>query len=404
MSYDKKMCPLPQDDESLKPASYGKKALLMALMCVALMLGILAIWLMTYSRETLNREVSENIVTQWGNSIYLSGPEAKKNLDDGDKVCPVDFNCDAEVKTTSLHRGIYEAEVFTANISMSGYFNRDSLLQFGDTIVLEVGLTTKQIVNVDALKIDGKEIQWSKSTDRIFAKVDLKDLAEKVEFSTGMSVRGSAAIFINQIGRTNSITINGEAPNPSFNGNSLPIQRSQRGGRFSAKWNDNVSYGETYTGESDYVGTKFLVGVDRYQKVERSMKYSFIIIILTFLSVFCIEILKKQPIPLLNYFLIGSALIIFYSLLLSFSELVPFGFAYLIASAMTVTLISAYLWKILRSLKLGLSIGAALSLMYSVCYIMLSISNYALLIGSLLLFFALAASMYASLKLKVCDR
>ena len=130
------------------------------------------------------------------------------------------------------------------------------------------------------------------------------------------------------------------------------------------------------------------------------MKYSFVIIILTFISVLFVEIMRKQPIPLLNYFLIGAALLIFYSLLLSFVELIAFGFAYLIASGMTVALITGYVWKMLQSRNLGISIGGVLSLMYLFCFIMLSISTYALLFGSLLLFFSLAAMMYASLKIK----
>lgn len=59
-----------------------------------------------------------------------------------------------------------------------------------------------------------------------------------------------------------------------------------------------------------------------------------------------------------------------------------------------------YMWKMLQSRKLGLSIGGVLSLMYLFCCIMLSISTYALLFGSLLLFFSLAVMIYASLKLK----
>jgi inner membrane protein involved in colicin E2 resistance len=38
--------------------------------------------------------------------------------------------------------------------------------------------------------------------------------------------------------------------------------------------------------------------------------------------------------------------------------------------------------------------------MYLFCYMMLTTSTYALLLGSLILFFALAAIMYASLKVK----
>nr|WP_305156607.1 inner membrane CreD family protein [uncultured Muribaculum sp.] len=372
----------------------------MGMMCCVLMFGVLAIWIMSYSRESSNKEVAESIVKQWGKGVYIQGLTAKENLDSTEWVRPAKFDCQAEVETQSLHRSIYEAEVFTANVSMSESFDRDSLRALGDTVVLELRVTTKQIVKLNPLKICEKEIPWCKSDYYLFAKINLDELPERIEFSTAFEVRGSEALFIKPIGENSTVTINGEASNPSYNGYSLPIERSHRGSRFSAKWEDSVSDGITYTDGLGFVGTNFLVGVDRYQKVERSMKYSFIIIILTFISVLFVEIMRKQPIPLLNYFLIGAALIIFYSLLLSFVELIPFGFAYLIASTMTVVLITGYIWKMLQSRKLGISIGGVLSLMYIFCYIMLSISTYALLFGSLLLFFSLAAMMYASLNLK----
>lgn len=400
MISDNQTTPPPFPYDNHKPVSYGKKIFLMGLMCCVLMFGVLAIWLMSYSRESSNKEVAESITAQWGNSVYITGPTAKVNIGKFFGQIPITFECHSEVITKSLHRSIYEAEVFTANVNMSGSFDRDSLRLLGDTVVFELDVITKQIVKLHSLKVCGKTIPWHKSDYYLFAKVDLNDLPEKIDFSTDFEVRGSKALFIKQIGETSTITINGEASNPSFNGCSLPIERNSRGGRFAAKWEDAVPAGVKYTDELGFVGTNFLVGVDRYQKVVRSMKYSFIIIILTFISVLFVEIIRKQPIPLLNYFLIGAALIIFYSLLLSFVELIPFGFAYLIASAMTVALITGYMWKMLQSRKLGLSIGGVLALMYLFCYIMLSISTYALLFGSLLLFFSLAAMMYASLKLK----
>ena len=402
---DNNMVPPPLPSEYRKPVSYGKKVFLMGLMCCVLMFGVLAIWIMSYSRESFNKKVAESIDNQWGKSVYIQGPAVKENLDSNDWVRPLKFDCQAEVETKSLHRSIYEAEVFTANVNMSGAFKRDSLQSLGDTVVFELGVVTNQIVKLNPLKICEKEIPWHKSDDYLFVKVNLNELPENITFSTAFDVRGSEALFIKQIGENSSVTINGEASNPSFSGYSLPIERSQtHRGRFAAKWEDSVSDGVTYTDNLGFVGTNFLVGVDRYQKVERSMKYSFIIIILTFISVLFVEIMRKQSIPLLNYFLVGAALIIFYSLLLSFVELIPFGFAYLIASAMTVSLVSSYMWKMLQSCNLGLSIGGVLSLMYLFCYIMLSISTYALLFGSLLLFFSLAALMYASLKLKNMTR
>lgn len=373
----------------------------MGLLCCVLMLGVAAIWLMNYSREDSNVKVAEGILEQWGKSVYINGPTAKKNLDSSNRVTPQKFDCKAEVETKSLHRGIYEAEVYTANINILGSFSRDSLLALGDSVVLELGVDTKQLLKVNPLEICGKKFEWHKSDYFLFVKIELDKLPDIVEFSTGFDIRGSEAIFIRQVGVQSTVTINGEAANPSFNGYSLPIERSLSNGRqFTATWKQSVSEGGTYTDGFGYVGADFLVGVDRYQKVERSLKYSFIIILLTFISVLVVEINRKQPIPLLNYFLIGGALVIFYSLLLSFVELIPFGLAYLIASAMTVFLITGYMWKMLKSHNLGLTIGVVLAVMYLFCYVLLSMSTFALLLGSLLLFFSLAAMMYASLKIK----
>ena len=211
----------------------------------------------------------------------------------------------------------------------------------------------------------------------------------------------SGSLFVKQIGENSNIIIDGQARNPSFYGSSLPDERIIRDRNFRASWaSEDDRIGQTYENGDGYVGTKFLVGVDRYQKVARALKYAFIIILLTYLSVLFTEMITKRNIPLLNYFLIGAALIIFYSLLLSMSEHVSFGIAYLIAAAMTVLLITGYMWKMLGSRKVAIIIGLILTGMYGSCYIMLTLSTYALLLGSLLLFAALAAVMYGSLKLQ----
>ena len=115
--------------------------------------------------------------------------------------------------------------------------------------------------------------------------------------------------------------------------------------RFSASWQDSGLHSGS---DSEYAGAEFLIGVDRYQKVSRSLKYAFIIIMLTYISVLLAEVVDEAaPIPLLNYFLIGAALILFYSLLLAFSEHMSFGASYMIASFMTVALIAGYMWRIL---------------------------------------------------------
>lgn len=381
-----------------KRMSLGVKILLLGLQCGLLMFGALAIWIMSYSRDERNKDVAEQIVSEWGDSVYITGPTAQKNLESVAWVRPSTFTCDANVETKSLHRNIYEAEVFNANIKLAGSFNRDSLSILSDTIFIELGVDTKRIAKLADLKIGGQTVNWSKSDYYLFAKVDISDMPEVIEFSTDFDIHGSGALFIKQIGEESVVTIDGEAPNPSFDGRSLPNEREIRGNRFSARWESEVvSAGVVQTDEFQFVGTNFLIGVDRYQKVSRTLKYAFIIILLTYISVLFTEVVLKRDIPLLNYFLIGAALILFYSLLLSFVGHLSFGISYLIASAMTVALISGYMWKMLPSRKVGLVMGAILTGLYVSCYILLSLSTYALLLGSLILFIALGAMMYGSL-------
>lgn len=380
--------------------SYGTKVLLLGLQCMVLMIGALMVFAISDSREQRNRHVAAQIAEEWGGTVHIQGPTAGNRQGAVRWIRPQTFICDAKVSTRSLHRNIYEAEVFDAKVSMSGTFGKDSLAAIGDTILIEVRLDPSRITGLSPLKIGDKSVEWRKSDNCLKATVESRDITRNAEFSTDFDIHGSGGLFIKQIGRESTVDISGDAPNPSFSGSRLPNEREIQDRQFNARW---VSMDEqidlAYEEESGYVGTNFLVGVDRYQKVARALKYSFIIILLTYLSVLLTEMMTGRNIPLLNYFLIGAALIIFYSLLLSFSEHVSFGMAYLIAAAMTVLLITGYMWRMLGAAKVAVMIGLILTGMYVVCYILLTLSTYALLLGSLMLFAALAAVMYASLKL-----
>lgn len=392
--------PPPFVPDNQPKMSYGKKIFMLGLICCTLMFGVLAVWIMSEDREFSSRNVAREIVDKWGKNVYIQGPVVKESLDSTAFLRPQSFDCDASVETISLHRGIYEAEVFNAHVIMSGTFNRDSLLQFGETVFVKIDVKTKQIDKLSALTIGGEKVEWSKAKDYLYTKVNIAGLPENIDYSAEFDVKGSAAISIKKIANQSSITIGGDATNPSFDGDDLPGDRDVNDMLFYATWNNDVPTGIDMDDDLGFAEAKFLVGVDRYQKVIRSMKYSFILIFLTFLAVLFVEIMKKRPIPLLNYFLIGVAIILFYFLLLSFVELIPFAFSYLLAAAMTILLISGYIWKMLNSRSMGLTICGSLTVMYGFCYIMLSINTYALLIGSLILFIALAAMMYGSLKLK----
>ncbi len=381
--------------------SFGVKLIILGLQCALLMIGALAIWILAYSRDNRNKDVADQIVKEWGGEVTIKGPIASENPDSALTLFPSTFNCETKVDTKSLHRNIFEAEVFNAHVVISGTYNKEKLAANSDSMYVELNLPTDQLAKLSPLKICGESVEWNRAAHRLYTEVDISKMPIIMEFSIDFDIHGAESIFINQIGEKSFVTIDGEAQNPSFSGSSLPNERFFSGKQFSAQWStDMATYEGSRYDDSRSVGTIFLVGVDRYQKVTRSLKYSFMIILLTYASVLFAEIVMKRNIPPFNYFLIGAALIIFYILLLSFSEHLRFWMAYLIAAGMTVGLVTGYMWRMLGSRKIAIAIGTILIGMYVSCYILLTLSTYSLLLGSLILFIALAGMMYGSLQLK----
>ena len=148
---------------------------------------------------------------------------------------------------------------------------------------------------------------------------------------------------------------------------------------------------EEFTGRR--LGVSFVDPVDQYLKTDRAIKYALLFITLTFAGFFLFEVLKRLSVHPVQYGLVGAALALFYLLLLSLSEHVGFAAAYLLSSAGCVGLIAFYVTHILRSLVWGLRFGCGLALLYGCLYALLSADDYALLMGSLLLFAVLAAVM-----------
>jgi inner membrane protein len=141
------------------------------------------------------------------------------------------------------------------------------------------------------------------------------------------------------------------------------------------------------------LGVSFIDPVDQYLKTDRAIKYALLFITLTFASFFLFDVLKRLPVHPIQYGLVGAALALFYLLLLSLSEHVGFGMAYLVSAASCVGLIAFYVSHVLQSLARGLGFGSGLALLYACLFGLLTADDYALLMGSLLLFALLAAIM-----------
>ena len=194
----------------------------------------------------------------------------------------------------------------------------------------------------------------------------------------------------------------------SFGGSFLPTERDVRSDGFDAEWRVlaiNRSFPQVLSKDSwhmvddNTVGVELRRPVEQYQQNERAVKYAFLIVLLTFAVVFFVEVRREQPIHPVQYMLIGIAVMLFYTLLLSFSEHLSFLVAYLIASAMTATMLGCYLGSIMKTWRVGMLIGGMLAVLYAFIYVLLQIESYALLVGSVGLFAVLAVAMAASRKI-----
>lgn len=153
---------------------------------------------------------------------------------------------------------------------------------------------------------------------------------------------------------------------------------------------------EVIGGSSLAVTVGLVETVNLYSKVNRSVKYGFLFIGFTFLAFLLFDIVGGARVAAAEYLLTGAALILFFVLLLAFAEVIGFTPAYLLASAAIVGLQTAYSAAVLKSWKRARFIGALLLGLYALLFVLLNLEAWSLLIGSLLLFVALAGVMYAT--------
>lgn len=221
--------------------------------------------------------------------------------------------------------------------------------------------------------------------------------------SSVLRFSGAQRIAVLAYGKTTHLAMQGDWPSPGFDGGFLPITRSVTGSGFTAEWSvPFMARGVGAEGQSEFIagldatalGVTFIEVADPYQSVNRSLKYLPLFLGLVFLSYFVFEATTGKRVHPAQYILVGIAQIIFYLLLLSLAERIGFGFAFLLAGAATVSLLSANAAWIFSSRLQGIRAFAIFSLLYLLIYMLLRLEDNALLVGAIASFLAVAAVMY----------
>ena len=366
------------------------------------------------------------VVIQQGGQANTVVREKEVLTDHLRTILPSTLTIDAQVKTATLYRGLYQALTYTAEAKLAGSFEidladlaRDPSVTVGEAY-LAVGISdVRGIRNTPHLDWQGAALplQPDSKLDMLGAGVHAplrgldSTMAVTYRFTLPLQLLGTEALSFVPVGKDTRAQVAANWPHPSFFGHSLPTHRTIRADGFAADWqtswfNTNlnrvveqlISKGE-HGLDGHAFGVRFIQPVDEYQQAERALKYAILFVLLTFAGFFLFEVLKSLPIHAMQYALVGAALAMFYLLLIALSEHLDFASAYAIASAACVSLIAFYLAHVLRRWQRGLGFGALLALLYATLYGLLRSEDNALLLGSLLLFVALAAVMVLTRRL-----
>ena len=250
---------------------------------------------------------------------------------------------------------------------------------------------------------------------------------EPIEITWSYDLRGSYGIALVPRGGETRWEVTSPWPHPSFGGSFLPDEREVGDKGFSATFGiTNLALGQAlavtadpgpprafetadpYMAETAMTDRASVGGpamaasialtdpVDLYSRVDRSVKYGFLFIGFTFLAFFMFDVVGGARVATAEYLLTGAGLVLFFVLLLAFAEVIGFTLAYLLASVAIIGLLTAYSAAVLKSWLRARVIGGLLLGLYALLYVLLSLEAYSLLIGSVLLFGALAAVMYAT--------
>jgi inner membrane protein len=432
----------------------GFKLALAILVGLVLTIPLFSVWLLVYDRKTQSQEATASITEGWGGAQAMNGPllvipykasATETVVENGQSVtrsrdvmrelflAPEAIALTTDIAPQVRKRSIYEAVVYDARVSGKARFAfPPDLARSGVTpqqmdmtrAELRFGLSDPRGLGANPRVIAaGKPLRLQPGAGSgggrgFFAWIDATGLAAAplaVDFA--FDFRGNESLsLVPQAGDTRW-TVRSSWASPSFGGKFLPAPPHVSDKGFQANYQiGNLALGRSLVNNGDagvpdtprtpdsvasepdaqLARISLIQPVDPYSQVNRATKYGFLFIGFTFLALLMFDVIGGVRVSAVEYLLMGAALVLFFVLLLAFAEVIGFTPAYIVASAAIAGLNTAYSAAVLASWRRASFIGGLLVGLYGVLYILLSLEAFSLLIGSLLLFAALAGVMYAT--------
>ncbi len=419
----------------------GRFALLLKLifigfMTLVMLIPTLFIMNLIHERQNRREEASSEVLRGWGGGDQLVGGPVlvlpfdvttETMNDKGQKVVqtylryasflPEKLDVESQLKSQTLTRGIFRIPVFQGELAMNGVFRAPDLASLGikpSQVRWDKAYVQLSLSDLRGLR-ETPEIVWYGNTRRfepsatssstgpsIQAAVGVNETASAYDFHMKLNLGGGKRLQFLPLAGDTHIKLSSNWPHPSFAGNFLPVHREVKADGFVAEWKIPATArpipqaweGEIQNLYAQAFGAEFMLPVDVYQFTERAAKYAMLFILLTFVAFFLFEVMSKAKIHPVQYLLVSAALCVFYVLLLSLSEHIDFGLAYLAAAGATVLLITAYLVTVLQKKSRALLMAGILGGLYAYLFTLLRAEDFSLLMGAVGLFLILALVMF----------
>ena len=366
----------------------------------------------------------------------------KRKKSDYILTVPETYQLVTQIDPYRLSRGIFTVPIFNGDLAVKATFSGFQFSQFNiaekdiryKDAVLILGVKDKKTLTAyPALCINGTPLiealtepaGASPFRNAVYYTVPENIVRSGFSIEGSIAVQGGKSFCMVPLAADNSFTVQSAWTAPSFSGGWLPKGRSLDASGFTADWRisglstvfprswkaqdfdvskDTDMYDE-YDVYSQKAASKsrkspetvkigFITPINHYSQVKRCITYALLFLAVPFLAIFLCELWSAVRIHPIQYFLIGIADVLFYLLLLSFSEHFAFNLSYLIATAGVCTVVGFYTAAIFKQIRWGVLLTAVQAVSYLLLFGILQSEDYALLIGSIGIFCVVALLMF----------
>lgn len=414
----------------------NKHPLLLKLVILAVITLLLIVVLgeirgLAHERQARQQEAEQNVEQSLAGPQTLLGPilvrqcseilNGYQNRTFTHRLPPAQLQVSGDLVPDPRHRGLFKVNTYAGKLTLLARWeetsgltprpdNAGGRIECGDVIAMFSARDARGLRKV-TLTRDGRALTVkpgtmdSAYTSGLHAMLQAPQAGERLELKLVVDLAGTRSLAVVPAASDTTMTLESSWPHPSFGGRFLPTSSDVSDDGFKARWqvNELASSGVADVvagkGNLDTFAVDLIDPVNPYVMSDRAIKYGLMFIALTFVTVGLTELLTGRRVHPVQYLLVGLALSLFFLLLLSLSEHLPFLVAYLVASAAAAAVLTQYAAAMLGGWLRGAAFGGGIALLYGALYVLLSREQAALAIGAILLFSVLATVMTLTRKL-----